>query len=203
MTDRYPAFFEELFSNEGAFQNDPNDRGNYHNEELYGTIYGVTARDHFPTFMTLYLLYNKKEYSAAKEHAMEFYRRKGYWNDLYNEIIDSSLAFKLFDFGVNAGPERAVKFLQEILYTYWWIYIEADGVFGRLTLNAVNQAFGEQPKRDEKVELIAGESLIYSYYVWRLEKYYRSLKTFWRFGKGWLNRLKKVFNKVQDLPPNP
>jgi len=176
--DRYEKFFEETFVNEGSFQMNPKDKGNWHNEELYGTIYGITARDHFSSFMTTYLLYNKGLLKEAKGYAREFYYSQGYWNPLYDKIESEALAFKLFDFGVNAGVKKAVQLLQEVLMSFR-VNLEPDGVFGSITLEAVNKVPAEG---------------LYNAYIARLEKYYKSLKMFSVFGKGWLSRLMRKFS---------
>lgn len=175
--DRYTKFFERTFVAEGGFQNNPNDKGNYYNGKLYGTIYGITARDYFDAYSTIKILYDKSLFIRAKEYAMEFYRNKGYWNYLYEKIKDEAVAFKLFDFGVNAGPKRAVKLLQAVLVGLGH-NLEIDGEFGVITLGVVNK---EVP------------DVLYQAYIERLEKYYKSLKGFKIFGIGWLKRLFKRF----------
>lgn len=197
--DRYPKFFEKTFLIEGYFQDNSRDKGNYYKGKLYGTICGITARDHFRDFTIALQLFDMKKFGLLKDYCMKFYAKKGYWNPLYNEIDDSSLAFKIWDFGVNAHPKTAVKILQRVLVRYYGFNIEDDGVFGPVTLKCVNEAFYEAPANIEpKVKRVEGESIIYAYYVHKVETYYRSLDRFIDFGTGWLRRLVEVFNGVPD-----
>jgi lysozyme family protein len=177
--DRYKRFFEKVFVNEGGFQKNPKDDGNYYGGKLYGTVYGITARDHFGSFMTTYLLYQKGLFEEAKKFAMEFYRTQGYWNPLYDKITDEALAFRIFDFGINAGIPTSIRLLQETLIKLG-ANLEVDGGFGQITLGITNKMPSEG---------------LYDAYIARLEKYYRSLKRFNVFGVGWLKRLFDKWNR--------
>ena len=78
----------------------------------------------------------------------------------------------MFDVAVNSGPARAIILLQRVCKA------EDDGVFGpatRMALQAAVAAHGER-------------KLIERYSDMR-EAFYRSLKTFWKFGNGWLRRI--------------
>jgi hypothetical protein len=83
-----------------------------------------------------------------------------------------------FDFGVNAGPGRAIKVMQSA------VGVTPDGGFGPMTLAAV-QAI-------DPVELIEKFSQA-------KEDFYRSLGTFATFGKGWLNRVADVKVKANSM----
>jgi lysozyme family protein len=84
----------------------------------------------------------------------------------------------MFDFGVNAGPGRAIKVMQSA------VGVTPDGGFGPMTLAAV-QAI-------DPVELIEKFSQA-------KEDFYRSLGTFATFGKGWLNRVADVKVKANSM----
>ena len=197
--NRYPAFFEKTFLSEGYFQNNSKDKGNYFKGKLYGTICGITARDYYYHFSLAYELFRLEKYELLKDYCMKFYAKAGYWSSLYNEIDDSSLAFKLWDLGVNKGVVTAVKLLQKVLIQNYGYNLEMDGVFGQTTLRCTNEATYQSPvKINAKVGKVARESILYAYYAFESEKRYRSLSTFWEFGKGWLLRLWYVFNGVPD-----
>jgi lysozyme family protein len=103
---------------------------------------------------------------TANQLTENFYKKK-YWNELYYRINDEKLAIRLFDVSVNIGKKRAIRILQNI------IEVSCDGIFGRVTLHSVNFS-------DEN---------LYRIFIRSLEYFYRSRKKFYKFGKGWLNRL--------------
>lgn len=198
---RLEAFIIELFGHEGSYQRDPNDNGNYHNGELYGTIWGISAKNHFLAFKKCFVLYKGGHIVESRNMAIEFYEASHYWNPLYDEINDSSLAYRLFDLGVNAGVSKAVRILQLTIKKYYDNDIKVDGIFGNQTLSMVNRFanYSAIPIRLHKIKTIPGENVFYAYYIHEIEKFYHSLSNFWKFGKGWLNRVRKVFNGAPDL----
>ena len=190
--NRYPIFFEETFLNEGYFQAIPTDKGNWYQGKLYGTICGITARDYFKEFSIAYELYKSKKLELLKDYCMKFYHKKGFWLDGMNDIADSSLAFKMFDFGVNAGTKTAVKLLQKTLVQHYKSNIKTHGQLDSETIKETNRCFYLPPKDSSLIEFIEGESLLYSTYVHVLKHWYKKRETFWKFGKTWLRRLKGI-----------
>lgn len=164
--DDFDNAFELLLVNEGTFSNNPNDPGK-------GTIYGITERDYPESFTKIYNLYKSGMTTLALRQAKMFYK-KHFWNELYKEIPDSSLALKLFDIGVNRSVKVAVKILQRVLYYDFGKTLKKDGLFGQITLGAVKSVSSE---------------LLYKKYIDQTERNYRSLRGFVYFGRGWLNRL--------------
>lgn len=199
MIDRYPYFFEVTFLSEGYFQNIPEDKGNWYKGKLYGTICGVAAAYHFETYQKLKRLFDEKKYELLKDSAMRFYRKKGYWNDGFNEIADSSLAFKLFDLGVNMGRGTSIKLLQKTLNKHYdYVDVYPTGTLDTKTIERTNEAFLRPPNHKYKIEPIEGESQLYACYTYEAKKYYSSLKGFNKFGRSWLRRLKEIYNGVPD-----
>lgn len=178
---RYVQFHTQLMKNEGWIVEDVYDTGKH-------TIAGIT-KTFFPREhdRLLSLIESGATYDQIHDFISLFYFMH-FWNDLYNYIYDYSLAFKVFDFGVNAGTTTAVKLLQKTLNKYEPNRkLVVDGKFGKRTLASLN-IINPHNCQDS-------ESSFYYDYVSRLEKYYRSLWNFFRFGKGWLRRLKIVLNK--------
>jgi lysozyme family protein len=101
-----------------------------------------------------------------KGEAKEIYRLD-YWKHGYEEILNERLALLLFDFGVNAGVRRSVRIIQQL------VDVENDGVFGPVTLKAVNAHNQVRLLRD---------------YAVRVAMYYFSLDM-QEFLKGWIKRL--------------
>lgn len=91
-----------------------------------------------------------------------------YWRACYGEVLPRGLDFVVFSFGVNAGPGRSVKLLQQT------IGCVPDGVIG--------------PRTRELIFASNSANLIAKFSEARRE-YYRALKNFPIFGKGWLNRV--------------
>jgi len=163
MTERFKLFFAQIIKNEGEYVNDPSDSGGE-------TLYGITKRDHPVEFDQMKLLWFEGKRDEAIAIAGELYQKE-YYNLLYEQINNVGVAFRLTDFGVNAGVHTAVKHLQQTLQ------ISNDGIFGSGTLKATNDA---------------GDSL-YENYNNNLKAYYQSLvdknPKNQKFLKGWLNRL--------------
>lgn len=117
---------EITLKNEGGFQKDPNDKGNWTggvigSGELKGTKYGISAAQ-FP---------NLDIENLTTEQANGIYWLK-YWNKLYDQIEEQTIADKLFDLGVLSGVEESVKIMQGILN------VKVDGLFGPGTLTVIN-----------------------------------------------------------------
>jgi lysozyme family protein len=127
------AIWERCYSKtlkfEGGFQKNPKDKGNWTGGqigvgELGGTKYGISAGS-YP---------NLDIENLTKDQAVEIYRRD-YWNALHLDDIESDrIAWKIFDVSVNCGRGTAAKMLQKA------VGVIADGLIGRITLEAVNKA---------------------------------------------------------------
>jgi lysozyme family protein len=101
-----------------------------------------------------------------------------YWHRVAGDRLPIGLDLCVFDMAVNAGVSRAGRMLQEIVGS------AADGVIGQKTLAAV----AEQDVL----------SLIRQYSEER-RRFYKSLKTFPTFGRGWLRRVDEVEAKAKDM----
>jgi lysozyme family protein len=136
------------------------------------TFIGLTEKHdtkYLPFGMTikgLANLYSQDKLMALAE-IIAIYREK-YWNKRYDFINDERLAIRLFDFGVNCGIGTAVKILQKA------VNIAPTGKFDEATVTRVNET-----------------ATAYTLFKKAAEGYYRSLRQFPKFGRGWLNRLNK------------
>ena len=104
-----------------------------------------------------------------------------YWRPCYGEVLPRGLDFVVFSMGVNAGPGRSVKLLQSS------IGCVPDGVIG--------------PKTRELISASNCATLIAKFSESRRE-YYRALKTFPIFGKGWLNRVDREEFEALNMVKN-
>tara|TARA_R110000796_G_scaffold65692_1_gene151583 strand:- start:127 stop:651 length:525 start_codon:yes stop_codon:yes gene_type:complete len=100
---------------------------------------------------------------------------KNYWDRMKCSLLPSGLDLCVFDFGVNAGPGRAAKYLQTMIGTV------ADGGIGPNTLKAVGAWMSK-----------IGNAGSIKDYQDRRQVYYEGLSTFATFGKGWTRRVNET-----------
>lgn len=70
--------------------------------------------------------------ALTKDKATSIYKAN-YWDAIKGDDLPSSVDYAVFDFAINSGPARAVKFLQRV------VGISDDGVAGAKTLAAVQR----------------------------------------------------------------
>jgi len=116
----------------------------------------------------------------TKEDVAPLYEQK-YWRPCYGEVLPRGLDFVVFSMGVNAGPGRSVKLLQSSLGCV------PDGVIG--------------PKTRELISASNSATLITKFSESRRE-YYRALKTFPIFGKGWVTRVDREESEALNMAKN-
>ena len=97
-----------------------------------------------------------------------------YWPAVLGDQLPPGVDLITFDAGINCGRGRAVTFLQAALG------VEQDGQLGPVTL-AKLAAVSDLHVLLDKIEVARAA-------------YYRALKTYATFGKGWMARLSDVTN---------
>ena len=107
------------------------------------------------------------EMRALTKADVEPIYRRNYWDRCRCPDLPTGVDWAVFDFAVNAGTGRAAKALQQA------VEATQDGSIGPLTLILVKRV---------PVENIINRTAVYR------EQFYRSLKTFDTFGRGWLRR---------------
>ena len=148
---------------EGGLSNDKYDRGGK-------TKFGISQKQYPDLDIE----------NLTKEKAKEIYR-KDYWDELKcDKFYYDELKFKLFDFGVNAGPERSAYCLQRALEIMGY-NLTVDGVIGPETIGIANSATAKYPK----ALMAAFRGYIFKHY----ESIVLNDKSQLRFIKGWLNRI--------------
>ena len=93
--------------------------------------------------------------------------KKNYWLKAKCDQLPIGVDYVIFDMSVNHGVSRAAKFLQGV------VGAEKDGIIGSKTLAMVDDM-----DKSDMIEALCLER----------EDFYRNLKTFNTFGRGWLNR---------------
>jgi lysozyme family protein len=174
MTSLFDKIIPVILKNEGGFQNDPDDIGNYTPEgKLKGTKYDIAAK-YFP---------EEDIKNLTKERAKEIYH-ESFWKPMNLEgIKNENLVLHIFDHGVNAGKENAIKMIQKI------VEVVQDGIIGPITTKAINEF-------KSRSTVIQGYGLLYSlldYYVYARHEYYTQLTIrrpiTKKYIKGWFNRI--------------
>ena len=115
---------------------------------------------------------------AMSRGVAEAIYRDTYWSAVNGDGLPGGVDLMVFDFGVNAGPSRAARALQAA------VGAGRDGVIGPLTL--------------ERVRAMDPAQLVRGYAARRLD-YYRSLKTWSTFGKGWTSRVAETLELALKL----
>jgi lysozyme family protein len=163
--DAFPAALKELLKHEGGYVNHKADPGGRTNlgvtQRVWEAWTGKRANETVMRGLTV-------------EKVAPLYR-KHYWETVRADELPGGLALTVFDFGVNAGPGRAIKFLQQLAG------VLVDGVIGPMTVAAAKKYVAKH-----------GEAAAICAYSELRRQYYRSLRTYGTFGKGWLRRVKEV-----------
>lgn len=93
--------------------------------------------------------------------------KRNYWDRIKGDALPSGVDFAVFDLAVNGGTGRGARMLQKV------VGVTQDGGIGPQTLDAV--------ARMDPADIIEE-------YAAQREAFYRRLKTFDTFGRGWLRR---------------
>ena len=118
--------------------------------------------------------------NLTKEDVAPLYEQK-YWRPCYGEVLPRGLNFVVFSMGVNAGPGRSVKLLQSA------IGCVPDGIIGPATRSLI---------------LASNSATLIAKFSESRREYYRSLKTFPIFGKGWLARVDREEQEALMMAKN-
>lgn len=105
-------------------------------------------------------------WNATDEEIKSIYQDQ-YWKP-YCDVLPTGLDYLFFDISVNAGRGQAIRQFQKALG------VKVDGMFGQVTLS--------EARSQDTLQLIKRISDV-------RRAFYRALKQFPRYGKGWLNRV--------------
>lgn len=155
------SFFKSLeivLKHEGGFVDHPEDPGGATNK-------GITHKT-YADFLGRPLEDVDELKNIPDEHVALIYK-KGYWDKVKADELPAGVDFCVFDWAVNSGPSRAAKALQKA------VMAAQDGAIGPKTLEAVKEYTAE-----DIIESVSKDR----------ETFYKSLRTFNTFGKGWLRR---------------
>lgn len=155
-----------VLKHEGGFANNPNDPGGATNK---GVTIG-TFRAYVKPGGTVEDLRN----ITNQQVATVYYRH--YWAKVNAQALPSGIDYAVFDFAVNSGPNRAVKYLQAVLR------VEVDGRVGPKTIAAAEKADAR-----DVINALCSARLDF------LKRITNKGKRMWdTFGKGWERRVSDV-----------
>lgn len=169
MRASFDAALPLVLKHEGGWVNDPLDPGGETNKGITQHTYNVWRVDH-------QLPARSVKHITASEICAIY--KKRYWDAVKGDLLPAGLDYCLFDFGVNSGPARASRYLQEAVGAI------ADGKIGPNTLEAVSG--------------FPAPALIDAVCNMRLA-FLKRQPTFHRFGKGWTRRVEDVRAKAKEM----
>lgn len=163
MRANFEKSLEAVLKHEGGFVDHPDDPGGATNK-------GITWRTYNAWRKRKGLAPRDVRHITADEIRAIY--RVQYWDAVRGDDMPAGLDYCLFDFAVNSGPARAIKFLQRELG------VEADGIIGQVTLGAVESL----ARVDAAIDGICDDRL----------RWLRGLRHWPTFGKGWARRVSEV-----------
>lgn len=124
---------DTILDNEGGFQQDADDTGNYVGKKLIGTNLGIT-----PTVLAEYRGVEPSEITTADikgvtpEEARKIYKERYFYGSKVDQL-PQELQASVFDMNVNSG-RNSIKILQRLAG------VAADGVLGEESIAAIKDA---------------------------------------------------------------
>lgn len=153
-----------VLAHEGGYVNHPKDPGG-------ATMKGVTQK--------VYDAYResrgnpKRSVKNIQTAEVRAIYKNQYWDLIKGDDLPAGIDYAIFDFAVNSGSAQAVKEIQRV------VKAGVDGVMGPLTIRKIKQACSTEK----------GEVQIIRDYCERRMAFFRRLKTWRTFGKGWTRRV--------------
>lgn len=165
MKGNFDICLREVLRHEGGYVDHPKDPGGRTNlgvtQATYEDWVGYKVNETIMRKLTV-------------AHVQTLYKVK-YWDSIHCDDLPYGVDLCVFDFGVNAGPNRAARYLQRM------VGAKEDGVLGPHSLSLMNQFVRERGKTEA----------VMIYQDMRRE-YYKLLKTYPTFGKGWMKRVRDI-----------
>lgn len=166
---------EFTYTEEGGYQANPKDRGNWYHAKLVGTNRGIIAQDLVDYFgVDEVHLITPAYMKTLPTSISDVVYASLYWNTIHGDGIPVGVDLAVFDFAVNAGKGTSAKVLQRCL---GFSAGEVDGYIGPVTLRAVTGT--NSPT-----------ALLDSLYARQCD-YYEGLEDFPEFGADWLGRTER------------
>lgn len=169
MRDNLHQTTDWILVHEGGYVNHPDDPGGATNMGVIQRTYdGWRARKGLP---------RQSVRNITKDEVVAIYKDQ-YWDKVWGDQLPNGLDYTLYDFAINSGPSRAVKFLQRELG------VTVDGVMG-------NQTMGAVLRRNDIAAIIT--NMNFARWNWL-----KTLRHYATFGRGWTRRVMGVNIGAQD-----
>ena len=158
------SILDGLIGREGKFSDNPDDRGNYYNGKLEGTMWGITPA------VARSFGYRGAMRDMERSMAVAIYKDRYWFGPKFDQVdtVDDKIAVRLLDIGVNAGQTTGVKFLQRALNVLNrqgsdFPDVAVDGVIGPMTLKSMRQFIAKRGQEGRKALLfmIAAQHSVY------------------------------------------
>ena len=171
--DRFERIFDYLLMVEGGYSNDKHDKGG---KTKYGII-EEEARD---------FGYKGDMQDLTIDFAKNIYLKKYYLGNKLDKVVNDKVALSICDWAVNSG-RKGTKNAQIAINQLTNANLDADGIIGNKTLEALNAA-------DPEKFLEVYHNLQRIYYKGKVE----ADRTQERFLTGWLNRVQRKEEYLKD-----
>jgi lysozyme family protein len=173
MQDNYPRSLTEVLKHEGGYVNDPLDPGGATNKGITQAIYDDWRADEGLVKRSVKYI---NDYEVGKIY------KNQYWDACHCDGLPSGVDYAVFDFAVNSGVKRAIRYLQQV------VSVSQDGQVGPMTIQAINT--------------IGAREVVTALCAARL-KFLQLLPTFPRFGNGWTQRITDVAVLGREMADEP
>jgi lysozyme family protein len=173
VAENFACALKLVLVDEGGLDDDPHDHGGR-------TAYGIIQRE-YDGFRARHNLPPQDVWRITPAEYTEIYRDR-YWSP-WCDRLPAGMDYAFFDACVNTGPAQAAKNLQQALG------LRVDGFMGDVTLARV-MARCANPRGAEAAIQAFSE---------RRRAFYRALRQFPRYGRGWLARVDHVERAAKAL----
>lgn len=177
--DVFEIALAHILTMEGGWSDDPYDPGGPTNRGI--TLAELARWENLPVTADTMPGLRQRLRTIDTAFVHRIYRAN-YWVPGRCDDLPPALALLHFDAAVNQGLARAAQFLQSALS------VDVDGEIGPVTLAAAHAA---------------DLSSVVARYCNLRREHYRGLAHFWRFGRGWLNRVDATARVAADLIERP
>lgn len=169
MRDNLETATDWILVHEGGYVNHRDDPGG-------ATNMGVIQRT-YDAWRDRKELQRQSVRNITKEEVVAIYKDQ-FWDKIWGDILPNGLDYAMYDFAINSGPVRAIKFIQRILG------VAEDGVMGNVTYGAIRS------KNDVEQLII---DLCFARWNWL-----KRLRHWNTFGRGWTRRVMGEEEGVQE-----
>jgi len=164
------ACFNETETFEGGDVNNPHDPGGATRKGVTQHVYTAWLQQQGRPLASVF---------TATDASIQAIYRQFYWSPVRGDDLYDGLDLVVVDSGWGSGPRTAIKWLQQMLA------VDADGVFGDETLEAVKANWGSP----QLIERLCARRMAF----------FQSLNTWRWFSKGWTWRLNGIHQRALQM----